>query len=263
MSPETGPAPLRVGVIGRGAIGGTVVRLLEEGAADGCVFSGVLTSGAGTGDLDALVHRSDLLVEAAGHEALTRYGPVIVEAGVDLLVVSVGALVDDRLLDTLRSEGGGRLLVSAGAIGGLGLLRAAAMLGPLERVSLESTKRAEILVRPWMDPDLVSRLEAGRAPVEVFAGTAREAAARFPESANVAATLGLATTGLDATRVSVVGDPAATRTRHVIRAAGAAGAYEIAIENTPSEENPRTSAITPYAVVRALNDLRAGMVVGV
>jgi aspartate dehydrogenase len=250
-------------VIGRGSIGGTVSRLLEHGAVAGCTLSGVLTRDAAAGALDALLGSSDTIVEAAGHKALTRYGPGVVSAGVDLLVVSVGALVDDRLLDTLQSGGEGRLLLSAGAIGGLELLRAAALLGPLDSVSLESTKRSAVLVRPWMEPDLVSRLEADREPVEVFAGSAREAATRFPESANVAATLGLATIGLDATRVLVMADRAARRTRHTIRAAGAAGAYAITIENNPSPENPRTSGITPYAVVRALQDLRAGMVVGV
>jgi aspartate dehydrogenase len=262
VSPDATRTPVRVGVIGKGAIGGTVARLLERGMAPGCIVSGVLVHRSTAHDLDALLRRSDLVVEAAGHRALASHGPVVTGSGVDLLVVSVGALVDDDLRARLAAGGSGRLLLSSGAIGGLDLLRAASLMGPLT-VTLESTKRPEVLLRPWMDERLVRELEAGRDRVEAFTGSAREAAVRFPESANVAATLGLATAGLDETRVTVIGDPEATSVHHVIRAAGPAGAYEISIENRPSPQNPRTSAITPYAVLRALRDLRAGAVVGI
>lgn len=213
-------------------------------------------------DVSELVSRSDLVVEAAGHDALVTYGTAVTGGGVDLLVLSVGALVDDDLLAALR-DGNGRVLVSTGAIGGLDLLRAATRMGPLHHVSLETTKPPAVVVEPWMDAALSGRLREASGPVVAFDGTARQAAARFPASANVAATLGLATLGLDETRVTVVGDPRAERVRHVIRAAGAAGDYEVWIENHPSDRNPRTSAITPYAVVRALEDLNRPVIIGV
>lgn len=253
---------LRVGIIGRGAIGKAVAGAVQRQELPSCVLSGVVTRGSRTSITD-LLNESDIVVEAAGHEALAEHGPHVVASGVDLLVVSVGALVDDGLMRRLRPSDGGRVLVSSGAIGGLDLLRAAAIMGPLYQVSLESRKRPDILIQPWMDSAVADRLAAGRDVVEAFTGSAREAARRFPQSANVAATLGLATIGLDATRVSIIGDPDAAAMRHTIRAAGAAGTYEIVVENTPSADNPRTSALVAYAVVRALRDLASNTLIGV
>ncbi|MQB01071.1 MAG: aspartate dehydrogenase [Actinobacteria bacterium] len=256
----------RVGILGHGAIGSTVARLLEEGAVPGCRLAGVFTrSGSAPRRLDtvaALAAHSDIIVEAAGHAALEEHGPEIVGSGTDLLVVSAGALIDDALYEALRPRTGGRLLVSTGAIGGLDLLRAARLLGPLEEVLLESTKTPAVLRQPWMEEKTLRALDGARGPVDAFQGSAREAAARFPESANVAAALALATVGLDATRVVIVADPDVNGPRHVVRASGAAGSYEVTVSNRPSEQNPRTSAITAYAVARALGD-RGGHVVGV
>lgn len=253
---------LRVGILGGGAIGGTVARALRASGAHPCVLTGVVTRSSPT-TVDDLISSSDVVVEAAGHQALETYGPHIVRSGVDLLVVSVGALVDERLIERMKPSGRGRLLISAGAIGGLEILKAAALLGPLERVSLESTKPPAVLVQDWMGQRLIRRLKEHRGPVEAFRGTARDAARRFPQSANVAATLGLATVGLDATEVVVVGDPSLQCTRHVIRAAGPAGTYEFAIQNNPSPENPRTSAVVPYAILKALLELSTNTFVGV
>lgn len=265
---------IAVGVIGHGAIGGVVAGALGRGEVPGCRLAGVLVRRpavrsasrdvpAAVGGLDDLVARSDLVVEAAGAAALAEYGPAVIDAGVDLLVVSVGALVDDDLRTRLCAGGTrGRVLLSAGAVGGLSLLRAAALYGPLHEVRLTTTKLPAALERPWMSAGERARLRQARDPVIVFAGSARDAVARFPASVNVAATLALATVGFDETRVELVADRQAPRVRHEISVVAAAGRYEMAIENVPSA-NPRTSAVTPFAVVRALRDLNAGVVVGV
>jgi aspartate dehydrogenase len=53
----------------------------------------------------------------------------------------------------------------------------------------------------------------------------------------------------------VVADPGAERTRHVIEAEGTAGRYRFEIDNLPSAETPTTSAVVPFAVLRAITDL--------
>jgi aspartate dehydrogenase len=256
----------RVGLIGHGAIGTVVAAELLSGRVAGSTLSAVLTrSGTAPRRVDTvegLIERSDVVVEAAGPHSVAKDGPSILEAGVDLLVVSVGALVDDDLRERLCDPDlPGRLLVSAGAIGCLGLLRAARIMGSLERVELTTTKLPAALLATWMSSSTVSELRAGSHPVEVFSGTAREAVTLFPESVNVAATLALATVGFEQTKVTVIGDPSADRVRHVIEVEGDAGSYRFQIENTPSA-NPRTSAITPYNVVRALCDMGDALVVG-
>jgi aspartate dehydrogenase len=258
---------MRVGVIGHGAIGSVIVRLLQAKQVTGCEFAGVLTRShecVGRVDgIDQLLEGAHIIVEAAGHSALETYGPAVVRSGVDLLVLSVGAMVDDHLRAALIETKGGRVLISTGAIGGLDLLRAATHMRPLDSVSLETIKPANVLIQKWMDPALIDELETADTPVMAFSGTAREAAVRFPASANVAATLGLATIGLDRTHVSLVGIRSIDQVRHTIRASGAAGSYQFSIENRASDENPRTSAITPYSIVRALNDMRSSLLIGI
>ncbi len=250
----------RVGLIGCGAIGSVVARELSQGAVDGAelsaVFDLVVDHPLRVDDRESLLARSDVVVEAAGHGALREHGVAVRKAGTDLLVVSIGALADEDLESRLRQAEGGRLLLCTGAIGGFDILRAAMLFGPLEEVAITSTKPAGALSRPWMDESVKGALAGGSEPVTVFDGPAREACAFFPESANVTATLSLATVGFDQVRVRMVGDPAATRVRHVVTASGVAGTYELSFENAPSPDNPRTSAVTAYSVLRAIGDLR-------
>ena len=255
------PGPmLRVGLIGCGAIGSVVARELSEGAVAGVELAAVLDlvidHPLRVDDRESLLSRSDVVVEAAGHEALGEHGVAVRESGTDLLVVSIGALADEDLEAALWRAEGGRLFLCTGAIGGFDILRAAMLLGPLDEVAIISTKPAAALVRPWMDEAVLDALENGSKPVTVFDGPARQACARFPESANVTATLSLATVGFDRVRVQMVADPAAARVRHLVTASGTAGAYQMSFENTASSDNPRTSAITAYSVLRALTDVR-------
>ena len=251
---------LRVGLIGCGAIGSVVARELSEGAVPEAeltaVFDPFVVHPHGVEDRDSLLDASDVVVEAAGHGPLRDHGVAVRESGADLLVVSIGALADEGLEAALRQAEGGRLFLCTGAIGGFDILRAAMLFGPLDEVAITSTKPAGALKRPWMAESVLDALEDGFEPVTVFDGPAREACERFPESANVTATLSLATVGFDRVRVQMVGDPAATRVRHEVTASGAAGTYELSFENAASPDNPRTSAVTAYSVLRALTDIR-------
>jgi aspartate dehydrogenase len=256
----------RVGVIGHGAVGSVVAERLAAGVA-GCELAGVhahspVPDRYRAASFDALLATSHLVVEAASQEAVASYGPAVVEAGADLVVVSVGALRDDDLLTRLRA-GEGRLLVTTGALGGIDHLRAAALGGGLDRVTLTSRKPPPAFIEPWMDSDLVRRLRAADEMVTVFDGAARVAVERFPTSINVAATLALVTVGFDRVRVRLVADPGAGRVEHRVDAGGSLGSWSFSIANVPSPDNPRTSAITPYAVLRALGDLGAHTIVGV
>lgn len=257
--------PRRVGVIGHGAVGSVVAEALARGI-PGLVLAGVhahspVPDRYRAESFAALLDGSDLVVEAASQDAVASYGPSVVSGGRDLLVVSVGALRDDALLATLR-RGAGRLLVTTGAIGGVDQLRAAALLGALDEVSLTTTKPPAALVRPWMTRAELAALEEATGAVEVYAGPARQAVERFPTSVNVAATLCLVTLGFDRVHVRLVADPATDHVEHHVTARGAAGEYEFRFRNVPSATNVRTSAITPYAVLRGLTDLDAHTVIG-
>jgi aspartate dehydrogenase len=209
--------------------------------------------------VDQLIDTCDIIVEAAAQEAVEEHGPRILSANRDLLVLSVGAFADDGLLTSLKKIHGGKLIISTGAVGGIDLLRAAALSRGLETVRLTTTKPPIAL----LDADQSGRaLEAQRSgqPVTVFEGSARDVATRFPASTNVAATIGLSTLGMDRVDVRLIADPTVIVVVHRLQASGPIGAYDISIENHPSE-NPRTSSITAYAALRALIDTRAHVII--
>jgi aspartate dehydrogenase len=72
----------------------------------------------------------DVVNEAASQAVLGRYAGQVLDSGRDLIVMSVGALADSVLLHKLTlpaRQRGCRLLLPAGAIGGLDVLAAAAL----------------------------------------------------------------------------------------------------------------------------------------
>lgn len=279
-----GSDSLRVGLLGHGAIGSIVATGLEAGKVEGAALSAVLDpwaphSSLEVDSLEELVAASDVVVEAAGHNALREHGSKVLKAGLDLLVVSVGALADDELYQDLLAAGSkgtegkaGKLFITTGAIGGFDTLQAVALAGEIYQVEMTSRKPASNLVQPWMDESLKHELSnggagtggvgtggtgtEGAAEIIAFSGKAREACHLFPQSANVCATLSLATVGFDETKATMVGDPARKRVRHEIRVEAESGIYAFAFENVTSPNNPKTSAIVPYAVLRGLCSLR-------
>ncbi|NKQ57626.1 DUF108 domain-containing protein [Amycolatopsis sp. K13G38] len=251
---------MRVGVLGAGSIGAIVAEALRDGRVPGAELAGVVdpapaVAGLPMCALPELLSTSDLVVECAGQRALAEAGAQVLSAGCDLLVVSVGALAADGLLEKLLAAGPGAVHLSTGAIGGLDLLRSAALLGPFERVVIETTKKASSLVQPWMSEAEADALRRTSSPVELRRGPAREITAAFPKSANVAASVALAVRNWDVVEAAVIADPAAPATSHVITAAGPAGQYRFEIRNRPSPRTPTSSRVVPYAVLSALEAL--------
>lgn len=256
--------PRRVVLIGFGAIAGDLAAnlmatrepayalgvLLKPGSASrqrvptGCT---VLGSVAELADF-----APDLVVEAAGHEAVRGVVPDCLARGLPVLISSIGALHDDALLKQLVATArasGGRLLLASGALGALDYVRAVRGAGALS-LAYESRKppaawRAE-LTALGHDPD---RLEA---PVTLFSGNARQAASAYPQNLNVAAALALAGPGFEATEVAVVCDPAATGNTHIVTASSEFGTMSLSIANRPSPSNPKSSWIVGASLLAAI-----------
>lgn len=210
-----------------------------------------------TDDLDALLaRRPALVVECAGQQALREYGPAILRAGVDLLVASVGALAHPELEADLRSaarEGGARLLLPSGAVGGLDALASARIAG-LDEVEYASNKP----VTGWRGTaaEQLVDLDALTGPTVFFTGNAREAAQRFPQNANVAAAVALAGIGFEKTVVTLAADPTATGNRHRVRARGPFGHLDMTVEGRALAANPKTSILAPMSIAKAVLDCR-------
>ena len=250
---------ISVAVVGCGAIGGVVARSLRAGEVPGARLRGIVARNAPANlpalSLSRALESADLVVEAAGQEALTEIAPQVLNSRASLLVVSVGALRDDAIFKLLASVPPGRVHLTTGAVGGLDMLRSAARMGPLDMVRIVTTKKPGALVQPWMSPAEAGALRSATGPVEIKRGPAKEIAGLFPQSTNVAATVALAVGDWDLAEAVVMADPGTRVTSHVITASGAAGEYKFEIRNRPSPANPKTSEVVPYAVLAAIEDI--------
>lgn len=253
---------LRVVLLGFGGIGSRVAAGMRSGRTPQAALIGAVVRCRGRAthvqvremEFDQALKEADLFIECAGVEAARQYGPSIINAGKDLLLVSVGAVADPDLRKTLFENGPGRTYITNGAIGGLDLLAAAAITG-LDTASLTTSKRPETLVRPWMSDAEAERIRDATAPVTVFTGNVTDAIAKFPDSLNVAVALAH-TTGLwRETKVYLIADPETSRTQHEVAASGRAGTYRISIENEPMSENPASSAIVSDSVLSGIRRL--------
>lgn len=225
-----------------------LVRTLQHAA-----LAGAATHVEVTDDIATLIEGApDLVVEAAGHAAVAAYGPDLLAAGLDLVLVSVGALADEAASTPVHAaaqEGGGELILPSGAIGGIDLLSALALSGEV-KVTYRGTKPPAA----WRgtSAEHACDLAALTGPHVFFLGSAREAAIQYPKNANVAATLALAGAGFDATHVELVADPAASGNAHAYEVESAAGHFAMQIENAPSSGNAKTSLATVYSVIREI-----------
>lgn len=249
----------RIGVLGHGAIGSLVAAQIASGHVAGGVLEGVILRHWQDLPyeqfcLDEALDRCDVIVECAGQPAVREHAVKILEAGIDLLVISMGVLADQKFAERLAHAGPGRLFFSSGAVGGLDLLASGARMGEFSEVRITTRKLPATLVQPWMSQAQRSELESAAAPVEVFSGPARQAAQNFPKSLNVAAAVALAVGNWEVVSVRLLADPAATLTEHTIEARGASGDYGFSIKNQPSAQNPRTSGVVPWAVLRSLEN---------
>lgn len=251
----------QVGVLGYGSIGSVVAGCLADGGIPGAALAGVglrpdsEAAVAAACTIDELIERSDLIVEAAGQAALAEHGARILDAGCDLLAVSTGSLADPEVHARFVAAGPGRLHVCSGAIGGVDMVGAVRALGEIHDVHITTTKQPTSLVQPTMAPDEVDALLSATEPVLLFDGASRELVKLFPSSTNVAATLALAVGSWDLVRGTVRADPSAELTTHLIEIEADAGRYRFEMGHHPSAQNPRSSAVVPWAVVRSLRDI--------
>ena len=263
-----------VGLIGCGGIAQDVVGALRAADSDVKIIGAVCRLGRADQARAALPgikifeviekmldRQPNVVAELAGQKAVVEYGREVLRRGIDFLIISVGALADRDLLNYLKGRaeaGGSRILLPAGAIGGIDAIAAMRLAG-LSAVRYRSRKPPAA----WRGSpaEKVADLDKLTARTVLYRGTAGEAALLYPQNANVAAAVALAGLGFDATEVELVADPAAPGNVHEIEAEGSAGRFSIQLQGKPSRSNPKTSALAALSVARALINLQAAIVI--
>lgn len=239
-----------VAVAGTGVIGRAVADALRAGEVPGCTLVATLGSRSSQDEFDAALARAAVLVEATTVEAARTVVPRAVAGGLDVVVCSCGVLAEPGAVEQL-APGPGRVVLPAGAIGGFDVLTAATRAGADgARVRHTMTKR----------PGALGVAEPLEGAVEVFRGSAREAALAFPRTSNSSVALAFATVGLDRVEVVVLADPDVHATRHLVSFSSPVGDYELTFTNAvDAASGGRTSRITAWSVRETLAGLAAGV----
>lgn len=255
---------LRVALIGWGAIGRTVGRMLVDanvvivavGVRDTLAErAGVPASATVISDPSELAaFHPDVVVEAAGRDSVEPWARAALEMGADFICSSMSAFADSSILDALRKlaeQHGGQIHIQPGALGGIDALSGAMRMG-VDEVEHRMVKPP----KAWLGTpaEELCDLDAITDPTVFFTASAAEAASAFPKNANVAMTTALAGIGPERTMITLVADPTATTNRHEISAHGAFGHLDVVIANNPLPDNPKTSAMAALNLIRVIEN---------
>jgi aspartate dehydrogenase len=268
---------LKIGVIGCGAIGARICKAIDNGSINAQLVAvhdrskehcekllGSLKNKPVISSPRELISNSDIVVECASQAAVCELGLSVLEGGKDLMVLSVGALLDKELLEKLilaARKNDCKIYIPSGAIAGIDGLKSASVAS-IKKVILSTTKNpkglsgAPFIIENNIDPGSFHE------KTMIFEGNAKEAVRAFPANVNVAASLSLAGIGADRTDVRIYVDPDASRNIHDITVIGDFGNFTCRVENVPSPDNPRTSLLAALSAIATLKKITEPIQIG-
>lgn len=252
------------GLVGCGFLGGIVVDAYVQGLLADYELIGVYSRDikdattaatradcAVCADVDTmLAMKPEIIVETASVEWVREHAVKVLEQGVSLVLVSIGAFADGELYEQAKAaavRGGAKIHLASGAIGGFDVLQTVTLMARAQR--LDETAGIEthtgckgFMPTPVWEDALLTEQKT------VFTGNAKQAIATFPRRVNVAVATSLATTGPDTTQVIMHSVPNWQGDDHRITA-------EIDGVKAVVDIYSRTSAIAGWSVVALLRNL--------
>jgi aspartate dehydrogenase len=174
------------------------------------------------------------------------WGEIILNKGIDLMVIATGAYGDPKLYKKhikAAEKSGARLRLPSGAIAGLdGLL--AMRLGKLERVKYVSIKPPHA----WNGTPAETEfdLPSIKEPTVIFRGKPADAGRLYPKNANLAVTVALCGAGLQHTDIELVADPTLPAGTNASRLEVVSDSGELKMERLglAMPDNPKTGVLT-------------------
>jgi len=249
----------KIGLIGAGNIANIIAKhfkisfVFDTDAEGATTFSNKFNCKSCSFE-DLIKSDCNLIIEAASQDAVKSYASDIIKGKKNLLIMSVGAFSDSKLLEDIAREAEANhvnILIPSGAIAGIDGLNSASM-GEIESVVLTTRKNSKSL---GFDEEFDSEKV-------VFEGFAKEAVEKFPKNINVAATLSLAGIGFEKTKVIIIADPKVKENIHEILVKGEFGEFKTVTKNMPSSENPSTSYLAAMSAVATIKSFFKRVKVG-
>jgi aspartate dehydrogenase len=262
---------LRIGIVGCGAIGRSLAQIIAKDfraaaklaavydiapeASKAVAIKVAKNKRCAVNSLNALIVRSDLVIEAASAKSSLAIARSVLSAGKDIVVMSVGGIVNAyEPLTKLAARHHTHLFIPSGAICGVDALKAA-RFSRIISVTLTTRKPPQSFRSvPYITERRID-LDAIRKDTVLFSGTASEAMKHFPQNINVAGILSLAGIGTRATKVCIVASPAAVRNTHEIVIESTAGTITTRTENVIHPDNPKTSYLAVLSAAALIRQI--------
>ena len=259
----------KIGLLGCGAIGTQIALAIDSGKIPANLTQIYDQSNDSSNKLvsklknkPAIVENShllslgpvDLVVEAASQQAVKDVALSILQNKKDLMIMSVGALLDESIFEVLTDackEFHKKIILPSGAIAGLDAIKS--VKDELDSLTLVTTKHPKSLKGAKFFETSNINLDSIKKQTIIFEDNAAEAVKLFPANINVAALLSLTGLGSKNTKVKIVADPNTDKNTHNILANGKFGKISITVENVPDSNNPKTSRL---AILSAIQTLR-------
>lgn len=259
---------LKLGIIGSGSLGSIIANAISKDLRDDYELIGILSgrlenaeklankfNSKAYSDLDEMMSdKPDYIIEAATGKVVKDYAGRILNKGINLIVLSVGAFADDefyRQIENIARRKNSRVHLASGAVGGFDVLSSAVLMGD-SSVKVTTRKSPKSLEGA---PILEGRELSSENTEEVFNGSSREAIQAFPKNINVAVATGLATVGVDKTNVVIQSVPGMESNSHNILLEGDSVKLSISIDTIPSADNPKSSSLAAWSVISLLKRL--------
>lgn len=269
---------LKIGIVGCGAIGSSLAKIIihdfsrrakvvalydkvtdkSEELAKSVLNNKVLA----VGSLENLIHKSELVIEAASADSSWDIAKKTLSSGRDIMIMSVGGIVKHiNQLSKLGDYNHAKVYIPSGAISGIDALKAAT-LGKIKSVIL--TTRKNPLSFKGVKYVLDRKLNLGKIKKDeiLFSGTAQQAMRFFPQNINVAGILSIAGIGQLHTRVRIIASPKVNRNIHEIQIQSNAGKIITRTENVLHPDNPKTSYLAVLSAAATLKQILEPVRVG-
>lgn len=213
---------------------------------------------------ESLKNEADVIVECASQQAVKIYLIDLLKLNKEILLMSVGALVDKKFLSNIElsaKEHKSTIHIPSGAIAGIDAIKS--VKKDIKTINLTTTKNPQSLSgAPFIVNNKIDIKKIKNRKV-LFSGTADEAVKLFPANINVAAILSLSGIGFKKTTVNIVADPKIKINQHEINVKGDFGELVVTVKNKPSRSNPKTSYLAILSAIEYLDGLcRDGIKIG-
>lgn len=257
---------VKFAIAGTGFLGGIIARAWKDGYLPDYELVGIygrnkektaaLAAEVNCPICDSLKALIDLkpayIAEAASVALVKELALPALQAGISLVVLSIGAFADESFYETVRNtaaESGAKVHIASGAVGGFDVLRTISLMGQAT-AGIETRKgSASLKNTPLFKEELMIDGDS----THVFSGNATDAIALLPTKVNVAVATSLATIGPRNTSVNIRSVPGMVGDDHKITA-------EIDGVKAVVDIYSSTSAIAGWSVVACLRNITSPIV---